>query len=80
MSRRLAVWKPLGRQLEIDETKLTKFQEENKKLEEQVYQMLLHWKQRDASDATYRVLYDALCNVDRKDLGEDFCLADKSPT
>lgn len=71
MSQKLDSWKPLGRQLGIKESKLKKFQKENDELEEQVYQMLLHWKRRDASDATYSVLYNALCNVGRKDLAEE---------
>ena len=31
------------------------------------------WKERDASDATYRVLHKALSDVKRKDLAQEFC-------
>ena len=33
------------------------------------------WKQKEGSDATYKVLYDALCNeiVQCKLLAEEFC-------
>ena len=36
--------------------------------------MLLYWKRRDTSGATYQVLHDALCHslVNRRDLAEDF--------
>ena len=37
--------------------------------------MLMFWKQRDVSGATYQVLYDALCHelVQLKELAEKFC-------
>lgn len=71
----LDVWKPLGRRLKIDESKLTAFHKENEEYAEKAYQMLLHWKRREGSAATYQVLHDALCDplVDRPNLAEKFC-------
>jgi len=68
-------WKSLGRQLEIDEHLLTKFHTENEELEEKAYQMLLYWKRKHASTATYDVLFKALCEVSRRDLAEKYCAA-----
>ena len=70
-------WKNLGRQLDIDEAKLKKFHRGDDDLDEKALQMLLHWKKRDGSAATYQVLSDALRNelVNRRDLAEQFCQA-----
>jgi len=77
LSQRIAeAWKPLGRRLEIEEGKLTCFHKENEEYSEKAFKMLLHWKERDASTATYSVLYDALCHklVNKKLLAEElFC-------
>ena len=78
LSQELDRWKPLGRKLGIEDAKLTNFKKIDEELDEQAYEMLRHWKQSNASDATYRVLYKALCIVDRKDLANKFCLADTS--
>ena len=42
---------------------------------EKIYKMLLHWKKRDGSAATYKILHDALCHplVNRTDLAEQLC-------
>lgn len=66
-------WKPLGRRLGIEDSTLTAFDKENDEYAEKAYKMLLHWKQREGSAATYRVLHDALCDKSRRDLAEDFC-------
>ena len=68
-------WKKLGRRLEFDEAMLASFHRENEELSEKAYAMLLAWKRRQGSAATYRVLYEALCNsyVGRKDLAEKIC-------
>jgi len=68
-------WKPLGRRLEMDESKLTAFDKENEEYSEKPYKMLLFWKQREGSAATYQVLHDALCHplVNRRDLAEEIC-------
>ena len=71
------VWKTLARRLQFDESKILAFHKENDEYAEKSYQMLLHWKGRDGSAATYQVLYDALCNklVEQRELAEEFCVA-----
>ena len=68
-------WKPLGRRLGMDESKLTAFHKENEEHSEKAYQMLLFWKRREGSAASYQVLYHALCHwlVNRRDLAEEIC-------
>ena len=41
------------------------------------FSMLQKWKQRLGSEATYQVLFDALCDklVERNDLAELFCVS-----
>ncbi|XP_078366275.1 uncharacterized protein LOC144650461 [Oculina patagonica] len=76
LSQKIAAgWKPLGRRLKIDEARLTAFHKENEEYSEKAYQMLLHWKRRDGSAATYQVLHDALVHphVSRRDLAEEIC-------
>lgn len=70
-------WVPLARRLLPEDTanaKIQKFDSENRKLEEKAYQMLLNWKQSNGGDATYQVLYNALCNIGRKDLAAKILL------
>ena len=68
-------WKPLGRRLGMDQSKLTAFHKENEEYSEKAYQMLLFWKRREGSAASYQVLYHALCHrlVNRRDLAEEIC-------
>ncbi|XP_078366217.1 uncharacterized protein LOC144650420 [Oculina patagonica] len=68
-------WKQLGRRLKIEEARLTAFHKENEEYSENAYQMLLHWRQRDGSAATYQVLHDALVHslVSRRDIAEEIC-------
>ena len=70
-------WKKLGRRLlENDEALLDAVDMDNDKCSEKAYQMLLQWKAAKGSDATFRVLHDALCHdlVNRRDLAEKSCL------
>ena len=70
-------WIPLVRNLFREDeanAKIDKFDSENRRLEEKAYQMLLHWKESNGSDASYEVLYQALLSTNRKDLAERFCL------
>lgn len=56
-------WRQLGRRLRIDKSQLDAFDRENHQCREKGYKMLLSRKQRDGgSDASYQVLYDALCH------------------
>ena len=72
LSHQLENWKAVGRRLKIKEETLTAFDNDNKDSFEKIYKMLRHWKKRDGSAATYKVLQDALCHdlVNRADLAE----------
>ena len=75
LSHQLENWKAVGRRLKIKKGRLTAFDNDNKDSFGKIYNMLLHWKERDGSAATYTVLHDALCHefVNRKDLAEELC-------
>ena len=66
-------WKNLGRRLQFDEAQITEHDKNNDKISEKAYKLLIAWKRRDASDATYRVLHEALSDVERRDLAQEFC-------
>ena len=76
LSRKLGEkWKTLGRRLGFDEATIDDFDQANNKLAEKAYKMLMAWKQKKGSEATYKVLYDALCDelVECKFLAEQYC-------
>ena len=75
LSLQLEQWKRVGRRLQFEEASLTAFDVEYKESCEKTYKMLLHWKVRDESAATYTVLHYALCHplVNRTDLAEQIC-------
>ena len=68
-------WRTLGRRLAFKEAQLQEFDTGYGKISEKAYAMLLAWKQRDGSGASYSVLYKALCDkrVKRRDLAQKFC-------
>ena len=66
-------WKKLGRRLAFDEAELRDFHKDNEKVAEKAYAMLIAWKQREGSAATYRVLNKALILAQRRDLAKKFC-------
>ncbi|KAM7435739.1 hypothetical protein ABFA07_014354 [Porites harrisoni] len=66
-------WKKLGRRLQFDQAQITEHDKSNDKLSEKAYNLLMAWKGRDASAATYRVLHKALSDVERSDLAQEFC-------
>ena len=66
-------WKKLGRRLQFNEAQITEHDKNNDKLSEKAYKLLIAWKERDASDATYCVLHKALSDVERRDLAQKFC-------
>ena len=72
LSQKLENWMVVGRRLKIDKPTLTAFDMENRGWFEKSYRMLLHWKERNGSTATYTILHDALCHplVKRTDLAE----------
>ena len=75
LSTKIEAWKPLGRRLKFGKAELTGIDKKKEEWGEKAYAMLIAWKQREGSDATYRVLYEALCHefVNRRDLAEEFC-------
>ena len=72
LSIQIKNWRPLARRLGV----LAKFDKDNENVSETVYTMLIEWKQREGSRATYRVLHDALCHplVNREDLAYKLCI------
>ena len=66
-------WRNLGRRLKFKEPRLDGFDHDKKTLDEKAYSVLMAWKQRDFSQATYRVLREALCILERRDLAETYC-------
>ena len=68
-------WKPLGRRLKFNIAQLTGFDKDTDSWREKALAMLMEWKQREGSSATYTVLYEALRHefVNRKDLAEKIC-------
>ena len=81
LSVKVEKWKPLGRRLKLEAAELTALHQENEELSEKVFAMLIKWKQKNAFEATYRRLHDALCHVlvNRKDLAEKFCCSCSKP-
>ena len=75
LSVKIEKWKPLGRRLKLESSELEALHKDNEEWSEKAFAMLMKWKQKKGSDATYRCLYDALCHdlVNRKDLAEEFC-------
>ena len=68
-------WRTLGRRLTFQEAELEEFDNGHQQISEKAYAMLLAWKQKGGSAATYSVLNQALCDtcVNGKDLAEEFC-------
>ena len=68
-------WKELGSCLGFDHAAMTNLDEDYKKLARKTFSMLLAWKQKEGCEATYTVLYNALCDklVKCKLLAENFC-------
>ena len=68
-------WRTLGRRLTFQEAELQEYENGNQQISEKARAMLIAWKQREGSAATYKVLSQALCDayVNRKDLAEEFC-------
>ena len=81
LSVKVVKWKTLGRRLIIEEAELTAINQENEGLSEKAYAMLKKWKQKNASEATYRCLYDALCHIlmKRRDLAQEICCSCSRP-
>ena len=81
LSHKITNWKSLARELQFSSSEITVFHKGYEAFSEMVFAMLISWKSRQASGATYKVLHDALCHprVSRRDLAEKFCI-DASPS
>ena len=68
-------WEKLGRRLGFTPAELTALHKDKETWSEKARAMLMRWRERNGSDATYRCLYDALSHdlMNRKDLAEEFC-------
>ena len=68
-------WEKLARRLGFHNGEITGFDKDNEEYSKKALKMLFRWKQKGGAGATYRVLYQALCNrlVERRDLAERFC-------
>ena len=71
-------WEAVARRLEFKDAEIFALDRENQEYSKKALRMLLTWKEKYGSKATYRVLHDALCHefVNRKDLAEEFCTLD----
>lgn len=71
-------WEKLARRLGFKDSDITGFHKNNEEYAKKAYKMLKKWKEEQDLDATYDVLYEALCHkfVGRKDLANKFCTID----
>ena len=76
LSRKLVeCWKDLARCLGLEEPDITAISDQNQKVKERALKMLLQWRANCGSGATYRALYDALCDelVGQTELAQKYC-------
>ena len=68
-------WEKLARRLGFKKGRIEGFHKDNEELSKKAFDMLIRWKEKGGADATYTVLYDALCDklVERRDLAETCC-------
>ena len=80
LSFKIENWRALARRLDIVDASIVAHDKEKENVNEKVYSMLMKWKDREGSGATYRVLYDTLCHslVNRRDLAYKLCIAASS--
>ena len=69
------IWERLGRRLGFKQATIDEFDSAKKVLADKAFKMLMAWKRREGSNATYKVLYLALCDkkVQCKLVAEQFC-------
>ena len=67
-------WKRLGRLLSFSEHVLENIDVDENIVSEKANSMLTKWQNVKGSSAAYRDLYNALCQLERKDLAEKYCL------
>lgn len=70
-------WDAVARRLKFEDAEIQEFVHNDQTFPRMQLRMLQKWKQRLGSEATYKVLYDALCDrlVGRKDLAEMLCVS-----
>ena len=70
-----SAWERLARRLGFRKGDTTGFDKDNEEYQKKALKMLFGWKEKYASDATYKVLHFALCHefVNRRDLAENIC-------
>ena len=75
MSRKIEKWKSLARRLQFRTEDIDGIDTDYETFSEKIFRMLFLWKRREGSNATYRVLYDALRHplVNRRDVAEELC-------
>ena len=80
LSFKIENWRVLARRLNFEQATIEALHKDNENVNEKVYSMLMKWKDREGSGATYRVLYDTLCHslVNRRDLAYKLCIAASS--
>jgi len=68
-------WEKLARRLGFKKGRIEGFRKDNEELSKKAFDMLIRWKEKEGADATYTILYDALCHklVQQRDLAETFC-------
>ena len=68
-------WKYLAQALGFEKPEITAFLKQNEELREKALEMLLKWRAKYGKGATFRVLYDALCDerVDHLELAQNYC-------
>ena len=72
-------WKYLAHCLGFEEPEITAFHKENEELREKAYKMLIKWRAKHGSGATYSVLYDALRDerTGQTELAQGYCCLKK---
>ena len=68
-------WEELGGRLGFHQAAISNFNEDNKRQARKAFKMLMAWKQKEGPNATFEVLYDALCDkkVQYTLLAKQFC-------
>ena len=68
-------WKRLGMALGLNSAEVAEVDIDERLVRDKAYQVLLKWKQKFGSEATYRRLADGLTNsaVERNDLVDKYC-------
>lgn len=73
-------WERLARRLKFSDEDITGFDKDNQEYKKKALKMLFEWKEKYASEATYKALHFALCHefVKRRGLAEKFCCVENN--